>query len=303
MNERAAKWVVKLVGAFCVLVLVMYALKHYGTQYTRDKINEQLNQTGLSPFVHFENVHFNPLTFTPSLENVQLGQKDRPWLTLARITFHQYPFIQPDLDVDFWIAQSSAEHLAIESQIVMQTLGIDTLLGKGSWQSHTGQNGVTQSEFYLDIKDAGKLNLKSKWLYQAPTASLQTLRTDLLASLALGQPEAMLLLYGDSLLLEQANLNYQDAGSLKHMIPSEIHQQMSDDELLFLLRHLAASTGLATVPSHEAKEISEKVLPFIRQLDQLTINLTPKQTMSVKELSLSFYEQSLYKDSSMSIEN
>ena len=182
----------------CFVILGLYAVQRFGAQYAEQKIREQLEHAGLTSFVHYQQVYFNPFTLTPSLEGVKVGLEDSPLLIFARISFNSYVIKHPNLDIDFWIQESHIDSLSRETRGLMRSAGIDTLLGKGSFSS-TVQNEEITSELKLDIKDIGKLTLLSNIQRLDRSFPLSDLRSDILASFALGQPEALPIIYGDAI--------------------------------------------------------------------------------------------------------
>ncbi|MEO9656010.1 hypothetical protein [Marinomonas sp.] len=304
MNEtlkiRLMTLLLKLLGALCVVVVLIYAVKHFGTQYAQEQIDVRLNESGLSAFVHYEDIHFNPLTLTPSLEQVTLGEKSAPWLRLARVSFNHYPLFQPDLDIDFWIAESPTTELSRDSVRIMRTLGLETLLGKGHFSS-TKKADQLASYLSLDIKDLGRIVWDSQIQLTKPNESINTMRTDLLASLALGQPEAMLILYGEHVAFEDVRIRYQENGMIEHLLPASEMSNYSDNDLSYLIQAASETLGLASIGSSEAQQIGETLLAFIKQPEHLTLTMKPNQAIDLKDITLLLGDKDLYQQANMQL--
>ncbi|QUX90683.1 hypothetical protein CYL31_04375 [Marinomonas sp. A3A] len=286
----------------CLAILVLYLVQRFGTQYAEDKIQEQLNQSGLAPFVHYESIHLDPFTLTPSLENVSFGNENSPWLRFARISLNSYPIKYPDLDVDFWIQKSPIDSLSRETRGLMRAAGVDTLLGKGSFTSKVEGENVS-SHFKLDIKDLGKLDLTSKINLLDNSIVMSDLRSDVLASFALGQPEALPIIYGDAIELHSLDVKYEESGLISHLFPPSVILQDSPENQLNRLENICQALGLAPADSEEAEHIAETLLAFLKQPKKLSLTLSPSSAISLKELALLASEGMLYKDSKMTLSN
>jgi hypothetical protein len=286
----------------CLAILVLYLVQRFGTQYAEDKIQEQLNQSGLAPFVHYESIHLDPFTLTPSLENVSFGNENAPWLRFARISFNSYPIKYPDLDVDFWIQESPIDSLSRDTRRLMRAAGVDTLLGKGSFTSKVKDEKVS-SQFKLDIKDIGKLDLSSKINVLDHDIVMSDLRSDVLASFALGQPEALLIIYGDAIELHSLNVKYEESGLISHLFPQSAVLRDSPENQSNSLRYASQALGLATADSKEAEHIAKTLLAFLVQPKKLSVSIQPSSALSLKELALMANEDTLYKDSKMTLSN
>ena len=304
MNEalkiRLMTLLLKLLGALCVVVVLIYAIKHFGTQYAQEQIDARLKDSGLNEFVHYEEIHFNPLTLTPSLEQVTLGAKSAPWLRLARLSFNHYPLFQPDLDIDFWIAESPVAELSRDSARIMRTLGLETLLGKGHFSSTKNEDHLA-SYLALDIKDLGRIVWDSQTQLTKPNESISTMRTDLLASLALGQPEAMLILYGEHVAFEEVRIRYQENGMIEHLLPAAEMANYSDNDLNYLIQAASETLGLAPFGSPEAQQIAETFLAFIKQPESLTLTMKPDQALDLKDITLLLGDKNLYQQANMQL--
>lgn len=300
LKLRLMSLLLKLLGALCVLVVIIYAIKHFGGQYAQQQIDARLKESGLSDFIHYENLHFNPLTLTPSLEQVSIGAQQAPWLRFARISFNHYPILQPDLDVDFWLEESTSAELSRDSGRIMRTLGLTTLLGKGHLSS-TQQDDHLDTFLALDIKDLGRLIWDSQVQLSHPQESLSTLRTDLLASLALGQPEAMLILYGEHIGFDALTLRYQDNGLLEQLLPAAEVAKYDDNSLQYLLQAATDSLGLAPLGSPEAGQIADTLLAFIKQPERLTLTMSPNQTIDLKDITLLIGDKNLYQQANIQL--
>ncbi|MGO3740038.1 MAG: hypothetical protein ACTJGG_11315 [Marinomonas foliarum] len=286
----------------CFAVLVIYAVQRFGGDYAEQKIQEQLELSGLAPFVHYESVHLDPFTLTPSLENVSFGNEFSPWLRFARISLNSYPIKYPDLDVDFWIQESPIDSLSRDTRNLMRAAGIETLLGKGSFTSKVEGNKVSSS-FALDIKDIGKLAWASDISVLDKTIAMDNLRSDVIASFALGQPEALPIIYGDAIEVHSLKVEYEESGLIAHLVPKSAISRDSNENQLNGLKYMSQALGLAPANSKEAEQIAETLLTFLKQPEKLNLTLSPSSAISLKELALLANEGTLYKDSKMELSN
>lgn len=286
----------------CLAILMIYLVQRFGGDYAEQKIKEQLERSGLAPFVHYENIHLDPFTLTPSLENVIVGDQSAPWLRFARISLNNYLINYPNLSVDFWIQESPINSLSRDTGRLMRAAGIDTLLGKGSFSSNVDGESVT-SQFKLDIKDLGKLTVASHINLLDQAIDMADLRADILASLALGQPEALAIIYGDAIELNSLNVQYQDTGLFTHLFPHSTMSQDSQNSHLTGLKFASQAFGLAPADSSEADHIAKTVLTFLNNPNQLSLSMSPSPAMSLKKLTLLANEGSLYQDTTMRIAN
>lgn len=286
----------------CMAIFVIYLVQRFGTQYAEDKIQEQLDLSGLAPFVHYESVHLNPFTLTPSLENVSFGNENAPWLRFARISFNSYPIKYPDLDVDFWIQESPIDSLSRDTRHLMRAGGIETLLGKGFFTSEVEGEKVS-SQFKLDIKDIGKLDLSSKISVLDHSIVMSDLRSDVIASFALGQPDALPIIYGSAIELRSLEVKFEESGLIAHLFPKSAILRDSQEDQLNGLRYASQALGLASADSKEAKYIAKTLLAFLMQPEKLNLTMQPSSALSLKELALMMNEGTLYKDSNMTLSN
>jgi hypothetical protein len=286
----------------CMAIFIIYLVQRFGTQYAEDKIQEQLNQSGLAPFVHYESIHLDPFTLTPSLENVSFGNENAPWLRFARISFNSYPIKYPDLDVEFWIQESPIGSLSRDTRNLMRAGGIETLLGKGSFTSKIEGEKVS-SQFKLDIKGIGKLDLSSKIYVLDHGIVMSDLRSDVLASFALGQPEALPIIYGDAIELHSLEVKYEESGLITHLFPQSAVLRDSPENQSNSLRYASQALGLAPADSEEAKHVAETLLTFLMQPEKLSLTMQPSSALSLKELVLMANKGTLYKDSKMTLLN
>lgn len=286
----------------CFAVLLIYLVQRFGGDYAEQKIQEQLELSGLAPFVHYESVHLDPFTLTPSLENVSFGNEYSPWLRFARISLNSYPIKYPDLDVDFWIQESPIDSLSRDTRNLMRAAGIETLLGKGSFTSKVEGNKVSSS-FALDIKDIGKLAWASDISVLDKTIAMDNLRSDVIASFALGQPEALPIIYGDAIEVHSLKVEYEESGLIAHLVPKSAISRDSNENQLNGLKYMSQALGLAPANSKEAEQIAETLLTFLKQPEKLNLTLSPSSAISLKELALLANEGTLYKDSKMELSN
>ncbi|WOD06239.1 hypothetical protein [Marinomonas sp. GJ51-6] len=309
IKDKKVGILVSLFVVFSLTVLGLYAIKYFGTQYTEEALQKQLDDTGLTPFVHYQTVHFNPFTLTPSIEEVSFGFENSPWLQFSRISLNSYPLTYPDLDVDFWIKNSPAENLSYDTSRLMKVAGITTLLGKGSLSSKVNKDQVT-SQFKLDIKDLGILSTSSHIRLLNNELSMHEIRTDLLASIAMGQPLGLFFIHGEALEISDLDIRYQDSGLVTRLIPEAPKSQQEEKQLASLLKFISQSLGVAKANSVEADEIANALVDFLKPYQdpslntqankkQLRLQMSPSKPLSLQELALMAHETRLYKDSNM----
>ncbi|MDB4837516.1 hypothetical protein OAH87_03515 [Marinomonas sp.] len=286
---------IKILMVFCVLVLAIYFAKHFGTQYAEKKVQEQLDRSGLAPFVDYKTLHFNPFEIAVSLEDVSAGLASAPWLTFSRITLNYHPTQPSHIDIDFWIKQSAAAELSTETQLWMRKAGIDTLLGKGSFSSLQQGESVT-SELTIIIKDVGEIIGSSDIKLFDQNISMMELRTDMLASMAMGQPEGVFIIHGDAVQIQSARLAYTDMGLAKHVFP-----QQPDNRVIY---GIIEKLGLAHQYSAEAEHIAKTVSHFFQSQNKTLITeVSPSPPITLKDATLLISDKLLYKKTGMSISN
>ncbi|MCB5162276.1 hypothetical protein [Marinomonas algarum] len=286
-----------------VVVFALFGIQYIGKKYAEDAFQQQLQRAGLTSLVHYDSVHFDPFTLTPSFENVRVGSVVTPWLHFARISFNHYPLTHPNLDIDFWVKESSIADLSRDTGHLMRAAGVDTLLGKGSLSSHTDANELI-TQLHVNIKDMGKVTLESHINVLSSSLSLTELRSDLLASFALGQPEAMLSLYGETIELHRLMLKYEEAGLIRHLFPSSSQSPQSADysqETQKRFRLVSQAMGLAPKESKEANEIANALTRFLRQPETLTLFIEPETPTSIKQLMHFSEQEQLYRRSKMTL--
>lgn len=283
----------------CFAVFGVYAIQHFGTKYAQQKINDQLAQSGLKDLVHYESVNFDPFTLTPSIDNVSVGIESAPWLRFARITFNNFTLNYPDLDIDFWIKQSAASDLSRDTGRLMRSAGIKTLIGKGSFTSTIDGEEVS-SHFRLNIKDIGIISVASEVNLLDHNIVMSEFRTDLLASLALGQPEAIFILYGETLEFRSLNINYTDTGLMSRQFPQS-ETKDSKSALRSMLKSSSESFGLTTKNTLDAEQIADSIIGFLQEPNQINLSLLPPYPINLKALTLLFGDKNLYKGSNMRI--
>lgn len=297
-------------GVFCLIVLGLYAIKHLGTQYTEQALQKQLEASGLTPFVHYQGVHFNPFTLTPSIEEVSVGDKNTPWFEFSRISLNSYPLTYPDLDVNFWLKDSPIDSLSFDTKRLMKATGINTLLGKGSFASQVDEGHVT-SRFTLDIKDLGILSTASQIQLLNNNLSMHEVRTDLLASIAMGQPLGLFFIHGDALEISDLDIQYQDSGLVTRLVSDSLDTPQNENRLNALLKVMSQGAGLATANSQEANDMAQTLVDFLRPSQstsadttskkQLRLKMSPPTPLNLQELALMAHETRLYKDSRMQL--
>lgn len=290
---------------FSLSIIGLYAIKHFGTQYTEQKVQEQLKRSGLAPFVRYQSIHFNPFTLTPSLENVSFGYENAPWLRFARISFNRYPITYPSLDIDFWLKASPASSLSRETAQWMHAAGIETLVAKGSFVSkiEPDESSTTlksTSQLTLNVKEVGRLSFSSKIALLDTNLSMTELRTDLLASIALGQPEAIFIIHGDHVEINDVDIRYQDAGMIKRLFPNISTTQTAQSSLLKKLQTSSQSLGFAHTHSVESKHIADTILTYLQSPTSLHLAM-PSSSISLKDVALMINDNTLYQASKMTL--
>ncbi len=281
--SKMAKAVSFLILAACVAIFALYLIQKFGAEYAEEKIQQRITAAGLKAFIEYDSVHLDPFTLTPSLENVRFGPKSAPWLNFARISFNSYLFKQPNLDVDFWIKDTPVDLLSRDTAAWFRQAGLEQVLGKGSFQS-TLDGDILQSHLNLDIKDAGKLDLISHTQLATQDLSLVDLRTDLLASVALGQPEAVLYLYGEQLSIDQLSVTYQDTGLAQHL--SGDWPQRLREWRIAKLEHLMDQLKLAPQGTSNALALARTLDQYLLNPTQVSLTFSPNEAMNLKQLAL-----------------
>ena len=278
----------------CFSVFVVYGVQRFGGNYANEKAQEKIAQAGLSSLVQYDSLYFNPFSLTPSLENVRVGPANAPWLTFARISFNSYPIKHPNLDIDFWIQQSDATKLSRDTAALMHAAGIDTLLGKGHLSSEIENDNLTWS-FHLDIKDVGKVTLSADIKLLDKTTLIRDLRADALASIAMGQPSALLSIYEDDIEIGSLTLQYEELGLVQHRFPIS-----SDDPANNL--GLAAALGLAQEGSAEATDIDNALRAFLIAPKNLTLSVQPAAPLRLRTLRDLAEQGTLYQDGQITLQ-
>ncbi len=278
----------------CFGVFVVYGVQRFGGNYANEKAQEKIAQAGLSSLVQYESLYLNPFSLTPSLENVRVGPANAPWLTFARLSFNSYPVKHPNLDIDFWIQQSDATELSRDTAALMRAAGIDTLLGKGHLSSEIENDNLTW-KFHLDIKDVGKLTLSADITLLDKTTLINDLRADALASIAMGQPNALLSIYEDDIEIGSLTLQYEELGLVEHR-----YSISSDDPTNYL--GLASALGLAQEGSAEAADIDNALRAFLAAPENLTLSVQLDTPLSLRTLRDLAEQGRLYQDGQMTLQ-
>ena len=300
-----AKLFTRFVLLSCFGVFVVYGVQRFGGHYANEKAQEKIAQAGLSGLVQYDSLYFNPFSLTPSLENVRVGPADAPWLTFARISFNSYPIKHPNLDIDFWIQKSDATELSRDTAALMRAAGIDTLLGKGHLSSEIENDKLTWA-FHLDIKDVGKLTLSADITLLDKTTLISDLRADALASIAMGQPSALLSIYEDDIEIGSLTLQYEELGLVQHR-----YSVSSDDPANYLANSLsntshtsglAAALGLAQEGSTEATDIDNALKAFLIAPKNLTLSVQPAAPLSLRALRNLAKQGTLYQDGQITLQ-
>ncbi len=296
-----AKLFTRFVLLSCFGVFVVYGVQRFGGNYANDKAQEKIAQAGLSGLVQYDSLYFNPFSLTPSLENVRVGPANAPWLTFARLSFNSYIIKHPNLDIDFWIQKSDAAELSRDTAALMRAAGIDTLLGKGHLSSEIVNDKLTWA-FHLDIKDVGKLTLSADITLLDKTTLIRDLRADALASIAMGQPSALLSIYEDDIEIGSLTLQYEELGLIQHRYP--ISPDAPDNNLAIASHTLglAAALGLAQEGSTEATDIDNALKAFLIAPKNLTLSVQPTAPLSLGTLRDLAEQGTLYQDGQITLQ-
>ena len=296
-----AKLFTRFVLLSCLVVFVVYGVQRFGGHYANEKAQEKIAQAGLSGLVQYDSLYFNPFSLTPSLENVRVGPANAPWLTFARLSFNSYIIKHPNLDIDFWIQKSDAAELSRDTAALMRAAGIDTLLGKGHLSSEIENDKLTWA-FHLDIKDVGKLTLSADITLLDKTTLIRDLRADALASIAMGQPSALLSIYEDDIEIGSLTLQYEELGLVQHRYPISPDDP---DNNLAIASHtlgLAAALGLAQEGSTEATDIDNALKAFLIAPKNLTLSVQPAAPLSLRALRNLAEQGTLYQDGQITLQ-
>lgn len=301
-SSKKVKWII--LSTLCCFFILFVTVKELGTYYTKKIIDRRLQEAGLSAFIHYQTISFQPFTLTPSLESVTLGNERYPWLALKTLSMKWLPLTYPNLDVSFQFDPSKP--LARDSHYLLSKLGIHALRGSGHFVSNKTDKQLT-SKLTLDIQQVGTLHWMSKLDLLTDSVSLQEFRSDLLASMALGQMSAMPILYGDSIAFETVDVRFHDSGLVAHLFPHPpSKQQGSSSEQVPItakLENTIATLGLAKTGSNASKYIADQLFTFWQQPNTLTITMTPKRAISLTDIMLLSQEKQLYDGAKITIKN
>lgn len=285
-----AKFFGRLVLLSCFGVFVVYGVQRFGGDYANEKAQEKIAQAGLTGLVQYDSLYLNPFSLTPSLENVRVGPANAPWLKLSRLSFNSYIIKHPNLDIDFWLQKSDAAELSRDTAALMRAAGIDTLLGKGHLSSEIENNNLTWS-FHLDIKDVGKLTLSADIRLLDKTTLINDLRADALASIAMGQPSALLSIYEEDIEIRSLTLQYEELGLVQHRYPIS-----PDDPANYL------ANSLAQEGSAEATDIDNALKAFLIAPKNLTLSVQPAAPLSLRTLRNLAEQGTLYQDGQITLQ-
>lgn len=300
-----AKFFGRFVLLSCFGVFVVYGVQRFGGDYANEKAQEKIAQAGLTGLVQYDSLYLNPFSLTPSLENVRVGPANAPWLKFSRLSFNSYIIKHPNLDIDFWIQQSNQNELSRDTAALMRAAGIDTLLGKGHLSSEIENDNLTWA-FHLDIKDVGKLTLSADIKLLDKTTLINDLRADALASIAMGQPSALLSIYEEDIEIGSLTLQYEELGLVQHRYP--ISPDDPDNYLansLAIAGHtlgLASALGLAQKGSAEATDIDNALRAFLIAPKNLTLSVQPTAPLSLRTLRDLAEQGTLYQDGQITLQ-
>ena len=277
---------------------IFFALKFLGTRYATQTISKQIQESGLTPLIHYKKITFDPLTLSPIMHSVAIGNQRHPWLRFSQIKFNALPVNYPQLDIEFQF-DDSQQPLARETQHLLTMAGIKQLNGHGRFLSKpTGKN--IDSTLTLDIQQIGELFFTTSLDILDPNFSLHELRSDFLASLALGQLDAMPILYGESVALHNMSFRFQDNGLTRYVWPNSEKSINREDNLLFL-KALINKVGLAPHQSIQADHIATQVQNFLTTPQRLSFSMMPPHPIKLVTLMSFIQNKSLYQDSDMNL--
>ncbi|MGO3455821.1 MAG: hypothetical protein ACTIMT_15220 [Marinomonadaceae bacterium] len=298
-NQKKQR-IMKITAICCLLLVgvVFFSLKYFGTRYATQMIDTQIQESGLTPLIHYKEISFDPLTLTPTLHAVSIGSKRAPWLRFTEVKFNALPVTYPKLDIEFQF-DDSIQALARDTRHLMQLAGIKTLAGHGRFLS-SPQGDNIDSTLTLDIQQVGQLFFTSNLDILDPDFSLHELRSDFLASLALGQLDAMPILYGESVALHNMAFRFQDNGLTRH-VWSDSEKVINSEENLLFLKALINNIGLAPYQSIQADHIAAQIQDFLTTPQRLSFSMMPKQAIKLATLMTLFQNKSLYRESEMNL--
>lgn len=302
--SKRAKYPKILVGLIILSVLAVLftiPLKFFGTRYLENQLQQQLTQAGLMGLVHYSKLNLDLFSLTVSLNDVSLGRENAPWIRLHDIHFKHILLNYPDLDINFTLENSDQKTLSRKTRLYMALAGINVLQGQGYIKSKI-KGDELDSNIQLQLNQSGTLQLASRLSINTTGVTLETLRSDLLASLALGQPEAMVFLYGDNLRLKSLKLQYQEEGLVQRYMTSFGLNKGTRDYLVSTIDSGVSSLGLAPWQSPAAKEIANTLTDFLLSPNRLQIALLPPSYVTLNELSAFLTNKTFYSNTNMKIE-
>ncbi|REG84985.1 hypothetical protein [Marinomonas pollencensis] len=288
---------IMMISAIVGLLLVciaFFALKYVGSRYTTQIITQQIEESGLTPLIHYKKITFDTLTLSPVMHSVSIGNQRYPWLRFSKITFNALPINYPQLDIEFQF-DDSQQPLARDTQRLLAIAGVNQLTGHGRFLSKPNGNNI-DSTLTLTMPHLGQLYLSTNLDILDADFSLHELRSDLLASLALGQLDAMPILYGESVALHKLALRFQDNGLTKQIWP---HSQSNEKRLL--VKSIINSIGLAAYDSPQAEYLATQFENFLANPKQLSFSMLPKKAIKLSSLMKFSQEKSLYLKSDMAL--
>ena len=285
-----------------IVVSLFVALKYLGSRYATQIIDQQIQQAGLTSLIHYQKISFNPLTLTPTMHLVSLGNQRAPWLRFSQVSLNFLPVIYPKLDLEF---QLDANHpLANDTKQLMSRVGLTQLSGHGRFLSHPKMDNI-DSTLTLHIDQMGDLFFNSNLDILNPEFSLHELRSDLFASMAMGQLSAMPIIYGDSIAFHSITLRFKDQGVIKRCWPAHhtltnLNTNNAQNALLFF-NTLADSLGLAPYHSVQNQHISGQLINFFANPNGLSFSMEPQHPLTLATLMQFVQRKSLYEKSGMTL--
>ncbi|MBJ7537281.1 hypothetical protein [Marinomonas transparens] len=280
---------ISLVGLF-IVALGVVGIQTLGVTFLNKQIQAQLDQTGLASFVRFHDVSIDPFTLSLSFHQVSFGNPTYPWLIFDSITLNKGLFNNQVLDVTFQLNQTAIKKLSNDTQHLMKMAGLTELAGNGRFTSLQQDQHVT-SNMALDIKGLGQFSLANQMKTQLNAALIQEIRTDMLASMAFGQPEAIFLIYGDDITFYDIKLSFQDAGLIQHLWPTYGNENNIKKIMFERLKSDTHTWGLAEATSQRNVEIAKTLTDYLTSTDRsntqhLEISIHPDSPLSLGELYL-----------------
>lgn len=295
---------VKKIGILgAILTVGFIGTSVYGQYKTEENVERLLNNNSLNEMVHYDSVSFNPLTFTPSLNDVVVDLDSRTQIKFETISVHNYAFDkqtkQADIDVSYRLKEvpvSDAPITVKKALVVPTMLGLSTFASQGRISLNAdgeelllalsvAVSEIASVEFNLSAEyDLGDVNLNQN----------------------LGNVWLTVMLGGSSILekvfIESINFELHDEGLLPE-IASEIKKEegykplKQSDEMIQLVDMI----GLAKLNSSDAKEIASEMDDFISSPSELNISVNPDSPVSFDQIKEAVRSKQAYERLGMKI--